>query len=238
MKIWLVTGASRGIGLGFAGKLLERGDTVICCARDPDSAGIEALARRFGRRCIPVALDLLDPKAFDDLHRLMEERQIVIDVIIHNAGTFAEGERGVRTLKAAAMLDVLMVNAVAPLILTGALLPRLRQPGAIVAAITSGVASRPAERPAAGSQYSYSMSKAALDRSFGQLDGDLAPLGITTATIIPGFVRTDMTAGSPVRPPLSVETSVTGMLRILDNLTLNQSGRIWNWDEPPPVPSS
>jgi len=130
------------------------------------------------------------------------------------------------------MRRVFEVNCIAPLLLTQALLPCLRQPGGIVAALTSGAAQAPRQQTGPGGQYSYGASKAALNRAFATLKADLAPLGIITAAVGPGFVRTDMTAGSPTRPPLSVDESVPGMLALLERLTLDQSGRVWEWSAP------
>jgi len=230
-RTWLITGASRGIGLGFVRHLLAGGSKVVATARDPKTPALEALAAEFPERCLALRLDLLDAKTFDALANDLRAGGIVLDRLIHNAGVFAVGEEGIETLDGAKMRCVFEVNVIAPLLLTRILLPHLRQPGAVVAALTSGAAKAPAGRTGPGSQYSYGASKAALNRAFATLDADLFPRGILTAAIGPGFVRTDMTADSSQCPPLSVDESVPPMIAYLERLIPEQSGCVREWRE-------
>lgn len=225
MRTWLITGASRGIGLGFCEALTGRGDRVVAAARDPGARGLGGLVGRSGDRLLPLKLDLESEGDIAAAAEWLRTEGITLDFLIHNAGVFAEGEEGLRTLDGGKLRRVLEVNVVAPLLLTRRLLPCLRRPGAVVAALTSGAGQCPEERPSPGGQYSYGLSKAALCRALAQLDGDLFPEGVITVGIAPGFVRTDMTAGSRRTPPLTVGESVRGMLGVLDALGPSDSGR-------------
>lgn len=152
-----------------------------------------------------------------------------LDVVIHNAGIFAQGEAGLDSVDAEKMLNVFRVNTLAPVLLTKHLLPKLN-PGGCVAALTSGAGVLWDEDSEPGGQYSYGASKAALARALRALAADLKPKKIMVAGINPGFVRTDMTGGENSPAPLSPEESISGMIAVLDDLTLEQTGRFFNYD--------
>lgn len=227
-QVTLVTGASRGLGLAFTRQLLARGEVVYAAARDPHCEGLQALFTQFPDRCRPVALDLVQEETFPPIAARLAADGETLDRLIHNAGIFAVGEEGLETLDGPRMAEVLQVNVIGPLLLTRHLLPHLSQPGAIVAALTSGVGRPAKEREKPGLQYSYGISKAALFVALSKLDADLFPRGVTTVGLNPGFVQTDMTAGAPTRPPLTPDQSVQGMLKVLDHLTPKDSGQVFS----------
>jgi len=102
--------------------------------------------------------------------------------------------------------------------------------GGCVAALTSGAGALWDEEREPGRPYSYGMSKAALARSLRTLADDLRPKDVTVVGINPGYVRTDMTGGENSPAPLSPEESVSGMIAVLEQLTLDQTGRFFNHD--------
>ncbi len=219
----LITGASRGIGLEFTRRLLERGGEVIATIRDPDRAG--GLKDLHSSKLTLIRLDVADPSS---ISALTTEIRGPIDLVINNAGISSES-------KTLALLDVaelqknFMVNAIAPMLVTRAVLANLRagqrktviQISSILGSIAGNTG---------GSSYGYRASKAALNQFNRSLAASLGPEGFTCVSMHPGWVRTDM--GGP-RADLSVEDSVAHMLRTVEALSPAQNGAFLNYDGTP-----
>ena len=209
MGIAVVTGANRGIGLELVRQLQARGtETVaVCRHRSPelDSLGVQ----------VEDGCDVTRPEAWARLASRFEGTDI--DLLVQNAGMLVEdGLDGVRPDDVRAQFDL---NALAPLFLTRALRTRLRT-GAKVALITSRMGSMADN--GSGGYYGYRMSKAALNAAGVSLAIDLKPQGVAVAILHPGAVRTEMTGGSGM---IDADESVRGLLRRIDELTLDASGR-------------
>ena len=215
MATWLVTGASRGIGLELVRQLHARGDDVIatCRTRTPE---LDAVGCR--------VVDGIDVGSDDVGAALLEalgDGQPV-DVVVNNAG-LARWDT-LETIDVDAARQELEVNALGPLRVTLALLPRL-VPGAKIALISSKAGSI-GDGPS-GRNYGYRMSKAALNMLGANLAADLAPRGIHVGVFHPGFVRTEMTqGGGNVDPP----ESAAGLIRQIDALDASRSGRFFHAD--------
>jgi len=215
MATWLVTGASRGIGLELVRQLHARGDDVIatCRTRTPE---LDAVGCR--------VVDGIDVGSDDVGAALLEalgDGQPV-DVVVNNAG-LARWDT-LETIDVEAAREELEVNALGPLRVTLALLPRL-VPGAKIALISSKAGSI-GDGPS-GRNYGYRMSKAALNMLGANLAADLAPRGIHVGVFHPGFVRTEMTqGGGNVDPP----ESAAGLIRQIDALDASRSGRFFHAD--------
>ena len=215
MATWLVTGASRGIGLELVRQLHARGEDVVatCRTRTPE---LDAVGCR--------VVDGIDVGSDDVGAALLEalgDGQPV-DVVVNNAG-LARWDT-LETIDVDAAREELEVNALGPLRVTLALVPRL-VPGAKIALISSKAGSI-GDGPS-GRNYGYRMSKAALNMLGANLAADLAPRGIHVGVFHPGFVRTEMTqGGGNVDPP----ESAAGLIRQIDALDASRSGRFFHAD--------
>jgi len=78
-----------------------------------------------------------------------------------------------------------------------------------------------------GGSYIYRSSKAALNAVMRSLSVDLKPRGISVVILHPGWVRTDMGGPSGL---IGADESVAGMRRVIDDLNLATSGRLFNYD--------
>jgi NAD(P)-dependent dehydrogenase (short-subunit alcohol dehydrogenase family) len=209
MGVAVVTGANRGIGLELARQLNARGESVVAVCRE-DSAALVALGVRVERGC-----DVTDPAARSRLSERLAGDDI--DLLVQNAGVLVEDS--LDDVDPADVRVQFEINAVAPLFFTRALVPRLR-PGAKVALITSRMGSLGDN--GSGGYYGYRMSKAALNAAGVSLAHDLKPRGVAVVMLHPGAVRTGMTGG---RGSIEVEESARGLLRRIDELRLETTGR-------------
>jgi NAD(P)-dependent dehydrogenase (short-subunit alcohol dehydrogenase family) len=212
---WLVTGTSRGLGLELVRQLHARGDDVIatCRTRTPELDEI-------GCRVVD-GIDVGSDGVGDALRRALRDGQ-ALDVVVNNAGVGRWDT--LETIDLDAARDELDVNALGPLRVTLALLPRLAA-GAKIALVSSKAGSI-GDRPSGGN-YGYRMSKAALNMLGANLAADLAARGIHVAVLHPGFVRTEMTrGGGNLDPP----ESAAGLIRQIDALDASRSGRFFHSD--------
>lgn len=226
----LVTGANRGIGLEFARQYAERGWTVIATARKPaDAAELSALARKHPTLRIE-ALDVASDASITGLVARLQAQPI--DIVINNAGLLGDVPRqSVGSFDRAEFDYVMNVNAIGALKLSEALKPNLLAGGQKkVFALTSGLGSS-ALTERRGGFYAYRMSKAALNIGFRALAADWRAAGIMVGLIAPGMVETPLLrqSGFPGRG-ISTEESVTGMLKVIDGMTLQNNGKAINYD--------
>jgi len=217
---FVVTGANRGIGLEFVRQLTARGEQVDATVRAPgDAFELQAIARP-GVRLRIHRLDVAEDASVEAFAAELPGGPV--DVLINNAGV--SGVKGGEPIDPPDILRVLNVNAVGTLRVTRALLPRLREgKGKKIVNLTSKLGSI---AEATGGRYAYRLSKAALNMATKLLAEDLRGEGFRTVAVHPGWVQTRMGGSAAPVPP---EQSVRGMLRIIDGLTAEQSGRTFDF---------
>ncbi|CAN5186618.1 SDR family oxidoreductase [soil metagenome] len=215
MAQYLVTGASRGIGLALCRELVTRGDDVVATCRRP-SAELESLSVR-----VEAGIDVADPAAASRLAERLDG--LALDVLINNAGINRRQKLGdIDESAVSAMIELYRVNSLGPLLVTQALLGQLGS-GAKVAFITSRMGS--IADNTSGGAYGYRMSKAALNIAAVSLARDLEPKGIAVVLLHPGYVRTDMTGG---HGDVDSADAARGLLARIDELDSANSGNLWH----------
>lgn len=216
-KTYVVTGADRGIGAALCALIAERGDRAIaaCLEDTPGSANATRIERVSG-------VDVTSARGVSRLQEHLGRRHI--DVLINNAGLVAEHRFG--KLDYDAMQREYAVNALGPLRVTEALLPRMG-PGGKICIITSRVGSISENQ--AGGLYGYRMSKAAANMAGINLAHELKERGVAVVCLHPGSVHTQMTAGladqATVGTLMVPKDSATALLARIDELTLETTGR-------------
>lgn len=225
MATAVITGASRGIGLALTQQLLERGDSVIAGVRNPHRAeALQALAKEYPDRLEIIRLEVTDD---DDIQRCREHLQNrPVDLLINNAGTYGVRDDRFGACDEAGWIEAIRTNCIAPRKITEALFENLKAaPDAKLVFITSKMGSMGDN--GSGGAYVYRSSKAALNAVAVSLAQDLAPAGIMTLILHPGWVRTDM--GGP-HGEIDTQTSARQMLGHIDNATEADRGRFIDID--------
>jgi len=215
----LITGANRGLGFEFARQYSAAGWRVIGTARKPATAtDLKDLGVRV------LQLDVADAQSVAAMAKVLEGE--AVDLLINNAGMANRDGMDFETMDFDAVERVLAVNTIGPMRVTRALLPNLRAGnGKQIVHITSGLGS--IEENTGGGYYGYRESKAALNMFNRSLAWNYKDEGFTCVVMSPGWVRTDM--GGP-EANLSPEESITGMKKVIDGLTIEDTGTFQSWN--------
>lgn len=201
----LVTGANRGIGLGFATHYLQGGHEVWACYRK-DPGGLTALV---SPSLHTVRWDVTQDK--DERFLSAAGIPAQLDLLINNAGIYGPEAQSLENVTAWTMHEVFDVDCVGPVRVTQRLWKRVRANGGVIINISSKMGSSADNN--SGGYYAYRAAKAALIICSKSMAVDLAPHGIHVLTLHPGWVRTDMTDHNGL---IDVDTSVAGMTRVIE----------------------
>ena len=222
---YFITGCNRGLGLEFVRQLLARGQRVIATCRDiATSTDLTALTLKHSGHLSLVEMDVSDEASMREAVALLNDE--AIDVFINNAGMYGPRDANFGNVDGPAMAEVLYTNAVAPVLLTQLLIDNVRKGSGKKLVYVSSKMGSIADNGRGGS-YIYRSSKTALNSVVKSLALDLAPEGIATATLHPGWVRTDM--GGP-NGLIDAPESVSGMLNVIDGLSVANTGQFFSYD--------
>ena len=225
MQRVLVTGANRGLGLGFTRQLLARGARVIAACRHPGRAlKLTELAAAHPGRLSVLPLDLNKERSISGLASETGMLTDALDVLINNAGVLVSGER-YGELAAHTFADTFATNVIGPLLLTQALTPLLAHGAASRVINLSSDLGSLADTKSLHSP-SYAVSKAALNMVTRLTAAELGARGIIVVSMNPGWVKTDM---GGAHAPLEVQAAVAAMLGVIDALRLDDAGRFLDY---------
>ena len=224
MKNVLVTGANRGLGLGFVKNYLGKNVNVVSTTRDiKNSRELLALKERFPENLEIFELDLLKESAGYTLANFLGNRPI--DILINNAGIGSTNQH-FQAVSPKPWLEVLKVNLIAPLMVTQSIIDNVKKGVAKkIYFLSSQLGS--IEDNTSGGMYIYRSSKTGLNQVVKSLSVDLKPQGITVVSLHPGWVKTDM--GGP-NAPVSIDESIKGMMQVIDATDIRDTGRFLNYD--------
>jgi NAD(P)-dependent dehydrogenase (short-subunit alcohol dehydrogenase family) len=183
-KIWFITGAGRGLGVDIAKAALAAGYAVVGTARNA-----QAVTKALGEHddLLTVDLDVTDPAAAQAAVAATVERFGRLDVVVNNAGSFQAGFFEEMTPEA--FHSQIETTLLGPVNVTRAALPQLRaQRSGLVVTIssTAGIASSVEFTSA------YAASKFGVEGFMEALAPEVAPFGIKTMLVEPGFFRTEL----------------------------------------------
>jgi NAD(P)-dependent dehydrogenase (short-subunit alcohol dehydrogenase family) len=232
VKNILITGGSRGIGLEFTRQFLAKGHRVFAASRYPEKSGdLQTLKAASAELLSTCRLDVSDDGSRHQLFRQLSGQIGQLDQLINNAGIASGNEtRRYRfeDLDQDDLCRCLLVNAVAPLMMTQTFFPLLEKgTNPIVANISSISGSIARKRGGGDTGYGYSASKTALNMMTKMLSHELKDRGIIVVSLHPGWVRTTMLYCE--NAPLEPAESIGGLIRVIEALETKDSGKFIDW---------
>lgn len=231
MPTALITGASRGIGLEFVRQYAAEGWQVVATCRDPGRAGPlhQLAAEQPGIRI--EKLEVTDWPCIEALAERMKHTPV--DLLINNAGVASgagnrdDGAQIFGGIDPEAWDRVLRINAIAPVMVAQSFIPHLRAGKERKIVMISSMMGSIASCTGNGAVIAYRSSKAALNMAMKCVSLSLRDSGVTAVSLHPGWVKTDM-GGKDAE--ITVETSVTGMRKLIAMLSPADTGRFLGYD--------
>lgn len=190
-KVYLITGASSGLGLEIAKTALAEGNKVVATGRNTDKVS-KAINNTTGNLLV-VKMDVINTNEIETVVNSAIEKFGTIDVLVNNAGNFYAGF--FEGLSQSQVEQQIATNLFGPMNVTRAVLPVMRKnkSGQIIT-ISSTAALVGYELCTA-----YAASKFGLEGFMESLQIEVAPFGINTTIVEPGFFRTDLLATSSIQ---------------------------------------
>ena len=227
MNTSLITGASSGIGAAFARKLAARGRNVLLVARSEDKliTLCNELGRVSGIRAHYLALDLLQPESPAQLFEETQRRELVIDMLVNNAGFGSMGEFA--QLDLARELEMIDLNVKSLVEMTNRFLQpmRERKQGTII-----NVASTAGFQPVPY-MATYAATKAFVLSFSEALWEENREFGVHVMALCPGVTDTNFFAAARMdRPPLrTIQTAEEVVETALRALRRHKPSVISGW---------
>jgi NAD(P)-dependent dehydrogenase (short-subunit alcohol dehydrogenase family) len=196
-KVWFITGAGRGLGVDIAKAALAAGHAVVATGRNAERVR-SALGDHEDLEV--VSLDVTDPAAAQSAVQAAVDRFGRIDVLVNNAGNYYAGF--FEEISREDFRAQIETNLFGPVNLVRAALPVLRaQRSGLLVTISSTAGLVGGEFMTA-----YAASKFAVEGWMESLAPEIAPFGIRTLLVEPGFFRTELlTPESTSYPETSID---------------------------------
>jgi NAD(P)-dependent dehydrogenase (short-subunit alcohol dehydrogenase family) len=182
-KVWLITGAGRGLGIDLTKAALAAGHAVVATGR---SVAKVAAAVGGHDSLLAIKLDVTSP---DDAHAAVEAAVAKfgrIDVLVNNAGNFFAGFfEELSHEQVRSQIETLLFG---PMNVTRAVLPVMRKQRSgllVTLSSTAGIV---------GQSFctAYAAAKFGIEGWMESLTPEIAPFGISTMLVEPGFFRTEL----------------------------------------------
>ena len=182
-KVWLITGAGRGLGTDIVKAALAGGHQVVATGRNTDK-----VAKALGKspKLLIAKLDITKPADAESAVKASVDQFGRIDVLVNNAANFYAGF--FEELSPEQIERQLSTSLVGPMNVTRAVLPIMRKQGSgliITISSTAGLI---------GFEFgsAYAASKFGLEGWMQSMQPEVEPFGINTITVNPGFFRTEL----------------------------------------------
>ena len=235
-EVVLITGASRGIGLGLVKEFLCKGFAVVATCRNPDKAVDLAKVLQDANQKPAVSLDVTNDESVAALKDYLRSNQIMVRHLVNNAGISTPGHpvEDPDAIIRKEMVAVFDTNVAGVARVTEACGVLSNGDGGKVINISSGMGSV-GRTLSSGSYYatSYRCSKAALNMLTACFS--LQFPNTFFSMVHPGWVQTDMGGSGGRTADISVQESASGIFTVFKTLDKSMSGKFLDWkgDEVP-----
>ncbi|WP_424767215.1 SDR family oxidoreductase [Paenibacillus sp. sgz302251] len=212
----LITGANRGLGLALAAEACSRGHQVLAGVRGPGSSvnGLDELSQSFPQQVMILPLDVADENSVRYAFEQAANRISGLDAVINSAAILRGREQKLEQLELDQVEESFQTNLYGPMAVLKHFLPLLRQGEQQTIINISSEAGSFAG--AYGGDYSYALSKSALNMFSAQLRRELSPQGFLVHALHPGWIRTDM---GGEQAPGDAAAAAAGIMNIIERKT-------------------
>lgn len=219
-QVALVTGANRGLGAEVAQQLAALGARVFAGARNPTTlAGVADLSEG---RIRGVALDVTDESSMQAAIEHVMATAGRLDLVVNNAGIGDWHGSILESLDASTWDDVLATNLRGPMLVAKHAMPHLlANRGGRIVNVSSGMGGLDGM---GGGSPAYRISKTALNGLTAYLHGEYGMRGLISASVCPGWVRTDMGGANASRSVEEGAASIVHACLLADGAP---GGRFW-----------
>ncbi len=219
----LITGSNRNIGLEFVQQFSDNNWNVIATARKPDEANeLQAIATQNNN----IMIEQLDVTNHKEIFQLAQKyKDQPIDILLSNAALtprYKSAFKRISGVEVDITRDSFEINVLGPLVLIQAFMPNVKKSKQKKIIALSSKASSFGERLEIPMMYSYAMSKAALNSLLYTLSFETQKKNILVVALSPGMVNT--TPGIKLPGAIETKESVTQMMAVIDNLTMDDNG--------------
>tara|TARA_B100000003_G_scaffold33892_1_gene28036 strand:- start:1522 stop:2217 length:696 start_codon:yes stop_codon:yes gene_type:complete len=219
MRVAVVTGANRGIGNFWTSKLLEEGWKVYAGYRN-DLGGLKIIENS---NLIPLKLDVTNNDSISEFSMKIDGN---IDLLINNAGVPDGRWRSVEEIDDEWALEVININSLGPVRMVKSLYPKLKG-GDLTKIIMISSLMGSIDDCKIGRSYAYRASKTALNMFAVSMKKECLEDNISFLILHPGWVKTRMGGD---KAPVELEDSVNGMMKLVENHKLEDSGKFMSFD--------
>jgi NAD(P)-dependent dehydrogenase (short-subunit alcohol dehydrogenase family) len=169
---------------------------------------------------------VLDVQSNDSVELFAKNAPLKIDLLVNNAGVADGRWRNLTEIDDEWALEVLNINALGPVRVVKSLYPKMKHNSLTkIAMISSLMAS--IDDCHMGRSYAYRASKTALNMFTVSMKKEALEDNISFVILHPGWVKTDMGGD---RAPVEIPESVTGMRKVLETRTLENTGEFVQFD--------
>ena len=219
MKTAVITGASRGIGSEFVVRLLENGGRVYAGYRQ-DKHRLDLLENE---NLFTYQLDVVDN---DSIAAFASNIDHSVDLLINNAGVPDGRWRNIKEIDDQWALDVININSLGPVRLVRSLYDKMSGENLSTVVMISSLMGS-IDDCHSGRSYAYRASKTALNMFTVAMKKEALEDNISFLILHPGWVKTRMGGENA---PVEMDTSVDGMMNLIEQHNLEESGRFVQYD--------
>ena len=219
MKTAVITGASRGIGSEFVVRLLENGWRVYAGYRQ-DKHRLDLLENE---NLFTYQLDVVDN---DSIAAFASNIDHSVDLLINNAGVPDGRWRNIKEIDDQWALDVININSLGPVRLVRSLYDKMSGENLSTVVMISSLMGS-IDDCHSGRSYAYRASKTALNMFTVAMKKEALEDNISFLILHPGWVKTRMGGENA---PVEMDTSVDGMMELIEQHNLEDSGRFVQYD--------